>query len=281
MTNRQDSAASSTSGNEPDFAAFGFDGRDDTARFFNHGTQDGNCRALDWNPSIIERWVHCDLDIVLRVYARQNPHVWDFIFRCIKDERVDEISVKKGMFAHDERSGQERNQRMFAQITHVIENVEQTIPALVWLEGAQKRLDFRRAILGQSFYALPKFDRIARERKNSELQVGILGVKESARPSGMVEASPGMLYDLGGRDAPAEREWLSEADFVNFVGAIGTRLNNSSGWLFTEKTINLGFQVVETFLCPREAEIGTVEAVRSQGCHDNNSPRIVLDREPE
>jgi hypothetical protein len=77
----------------------------------------------------------------------------------------------------------------------------------------------------------------------------------------MVETGSGMLDDLSRQDAPAKWEPFRQSDFVDFVNAIGIRLNNSAVWLFTEKTIDLGFQVMEMFLSPCDPEARAVEGI--------------------
>jgi hypothetical protein len=95
----------------------------------------------------------------------------------------------------------------------------------------------------------------------------------------VIDAGARVLNDLSGQDAPLQRECLSEVDFVNFVSSVRVRVGAPSVWLFTEKMINLGAEVVEMLLRPSEAEFGTVESIWTKGRHvteirSNERPRV-------
>jgi hypothetical protein len=260
---------------ESDLSAFRFDGFDNAHCFAAHGGKDVSRWLRARNLAILNRWVNSDLGLVIKVQAPKGAGVWDFVFRAVHNEGVVKFDALTQAGASDSAdfpssrcAGDERNQRMFAQIAHVVESVEKVpIPAWVWLERSQQRLDFRWRILRKTPEAIFKVVGVVGEGKESKFQVGVSGVEVCCGPNGMIKACPDVLDNLSSEDTPAERKSLSEADFVNFVRAIRVRLNNSSVWLFTEKTLNLGFQVLEMFLCPCDSKLGTVEAIGSEGCH--------------
>jgi hypothetical protein len=257
----QADAALNATSQQVDSPAFRLDFRDDLSGPGNHGAQHKRRRFLARDLSIINRWVNHEIDIVLRVRSEKNPHVWDFIFHRVHNEGLNKVDRSRESSTADlacgSGVGHKRDQRMFAQVAHVMEGVEKAIPAaLVWLEFPKQRLDFQQAVLGSSLDSVFKMFWLLAERENAVKQIGVPGFEESASPSGMIDTCPSVLNDLGGQDAPSEWKRLSQAEFVDFVNAIRVRLSDSSVWLFTGKTINLGFQVVEMFICPCNTELG-------------------------
>jgi hypothetical protein len=114
------------------------------------------------------------------------------VFHWVQDEGLEKLNRAFEGGASDSAAGgrvsDECDQRMFAQIAHVVEEKRKIIPSLVWLERPQKRLDLRRAILGDALNSVVDFSSIPSEGKKAEFQVGVSGVKVGADPGRMIEA---------------------------------------------------------------------------------------------
>jgi hypothetical protein len=250
---------------ESDFPAFRYDLRNGFVGLADHGLENKYSGFGTSVLAIFERWVNREIDLVLKVRLLRDSCVGDFIFRAVQDKRIVELNGTSEPKPLDFSSGgsarNEHDKGMFAQVAEVIEREKQIIPALVWLEPSKQRLDFRRAILGSSFNSIGKFRGVLDERENAKFKVGVIGPKVRTGPCGMIETRSGVLDDLGCQNSPAEGEPLCQPDFVNFVNAIRIVINNSSVWLFTEKTVDLGFEVLEMFLCPCDSQPSAVEGI--------------------
>jgi hypothetical protein len=254
---------------ESDFPAFRFDLRNGFVGFADHGLENEHGRFHAGVLAIFQRWENREIDIVLKVHLLRDSSIWDFIFRAVQDKRIVELNgdgqADALNFSHCGSACDEHDKGMFAQIAQVIEREKQVIPALVRLESAKQRLDFRRAILGDAFDSVSKLGRVARKGKDAKFQVGVVGTKVCTGPRGMIETRSGVLDDLGRQNSPAEGKPLRQPDFVNFVDAVRIVINNSSVWLFTEKTIDLGFKVLEMFLCPCDSQPRAIEGIVVHG----------------
>jgi hypothetical protein len=99
----------------------------------------------------------------------------------------------------------------------------------------QKRLDLRRAVLGNTLDFIDEFVSVASKGKNSKFQIGVSGVRIGACPSGVIQTCSGVVDDFGDQNTPTKWEPLSQTKFMSFVNAISIRLSNSGVWLFGKK----------------------------------------------
>jgi len=238
---------------QSDFSAFLFNRANNGASRLSHFIKDKRRGFARYNLAVLKRYVNVEICLVLKVRTLLNAEVWDFVFCAIPNSGIEHFNGANPSFPGDldigARGADKGDQRMFTQVAHVIEDIEGVIPSLVWLERSNERQDFRGNILRSTPHAVFKVSHGFAEGEAGLSGADVPSCEPGGLPGGVVEARAEMLNDLRSQYAPPEGKSLSEADFVNFVGAIRVRLNNAGVWLFSEKARDLGFEVVEMFLC--------------------------------
>ena len=243
-----------------------FESHDDASRFFKHRVEDGNCRYRVCDLLLLEGYKNIDLSLVLKLNAPFGAGVFDLVFRAVPTEFFRKCDITGGPtgggssdFEIERYPNHKRNQRVFAQVTEFVEGVERPIPSFVTIERSKKRLDFRRQVLASTPNALIEIGSGFAERKGSVSGIRVALSGQMSGEGGMIETGPHMLDDLGSEDAPPKWESLSELKFVDFVNAVRIRLANNGVWLFSEKLVNLRFEVIKMFLCAQESHLRAVE----------------------
>jgi hypothetical protein len=193
--------------------------------------------------------------LVLKIKAPLGAGVWDFVFFAVPSERVKELdsltSQVRGCssdFTGKSSTGYKHDEFVLTGITQLIEGVEKVVPSLVTLEASKQRLDFRRRILTSTPHAVIEIGGSFPKREDSEVRE----LLSSGDKSRVIKTCPEMFDDFGGEHAPLSREPLCKVNFVDGMNAVRIKLNQTGVWLFSEKLINLGFEVIEMFVCSRE-----------------------------
>jgi hypothetical protein len=267
LPNRQaDAAFAAGLFQESDSAALRFDSQDDALNFAKHCVENGRRRFRAGVLAVLKRYVDSDLYLVIKAKAPLDAGVWDFVFRAIPDGGLVEFDGASPSRTSDFgcccRASNEGDQRMFAQVAHVVESPEKIIPSLVWLERSKERSDFRWDILRDTPHAILEICGGIGEGEHAKLQVGVAGREVGGRPRGVIETGPQVFNDFGRENAPTERESLGYESFVDFVSSVRISLNNSGVWLFSEKAVNLGFEIIEMFLCAPDSQFSAVEGIK-------------------
>jgi hypothetical protein len=236
--------------------ALGFNSHDDALAFAKHCVENSRRWFRANSLRILEGYVSANLSLVLKVNAPFGAGVWDFVFRAIPSERLQELDASgprcsgSANFARMGGPSNKHNKAVFAGITQIVQGAEKVIPSFVTIEASKERLDFRRRILANTPHAVIEIGGSIGERK-SGAQGGVFG---SGRVDHMIETSSEMLDNLGSEKTPVSRKALGDMDFVNGVNAVRVQLNQVSVWLFSKELIDPGFEVVEMFVCSREPE---------------------------
>jgi len=255
-------------------AAFVFQCDDDVAGCIKHLVENGNRRYRMSNLLLLQRYKNFDICLVLKMRAPLGAGVFDLVFRAVPLEFLRELnsfgrefSANAANFEIKSDASHQLNQGMFCNVTEFVEDVERIIPSIVTIERSQKRLDFRDQILASTPYAVVKIGRLAPEGKGNVTGAGVSVGCQVRCEGGMIETSPRVLNDFGSEDAPLKWESLSELKFVDFVNAIRVRLSDVGVWCFSEKVVNLGFEILEMLFCADDAHLRAIEETKIAGAH--------------
>jgi hypothetical protein len=265
-------------------ATFPFDGID---RLF--GISDQNFEYLHRRNRatsllVLDRYKDVECSVVLKMRAPLNAGVFDLVFRAIPHEWIEKpnrlgqagsANLDVDCLSHDEC-----DQGVLTQITQVVEDVNSgSIPSLVTLERSQERLDFRRQVLATTPYAVVEIGGSISDRKGDVSRIGAAAGSQMGAECRVIETGPRMLDDFGGENAPPKWEALSELQFVDFVGSVRIVLHSMGVWLFSEKLRNLGFEVLEMFLCALDPDVSAIEGRRIEA-FDIIHDKIRSDKRP-
>ena len=219
------------------------------------GHRGENCRRglVAQSLNILQGYVDLKLYLVLKINAPPGAGVFDFVVRGIPNDRVEYLhstsprSAATTDFAGKNSSSNQHDESVFAGVTQIIEGVHKIIPSTVTIEASKERLDFRRGVFGRSLHPISEVSSGFGERECSK--VGL--IQRSGSVDGMIEACAHMLDDFSGEQVPLSGKPL-EANLVDGMNAIRVQLGNASAFVFSEELNNLGFKLVEMFICSRE-----------------------------
>jgi hypothetical protein len=265
------------SGSVAEQFTLGAQGHDDASDFLQQHLKDSNSRFRACKFLILERYKQGEIALVLKVKFPLGAGVYDFIFLAIPVDNLRKLNSGEieGRALNVEFKGapnHERDQRVLAYVTEIIEGVERVIPSTVTVEQSKPRLDFRRQIFASTPHAILKIGGGISERKSDVSGIGMTSSSQVASKGCVIEGGSCMLDDFRREDTPSEWKSLGELDFVNIVDSVRVRLDNAGMWLFSEKLNNLGFEVVEMFLCAQDSNLGAVkDADRAGRLHDRQT----------
>jgi hypothetical protein len=283
MTNRQASAVvAAESGNPAHSAALRFDSNDDAPCFAKYCVENVNRRYWACSLFVLDRYKKGELEVVLKIESMRNSRVFDLVFYAVPVDNLRNLDVcglQSTKFGICGNADHKSNQRVFTNVTEFVEGVERIIPSFVTFERSKERLDFRWQILASTPHAIVEVGSAFPERECDAPGIGVTTGCQMSGKGSMVETGSNMLDHLCGEDAPPEWESFSELELVDFVDSVRVRISDLSVWLFTEKLVNLGYQIVQMFLCTREPAVGTIESggvIKSHGnqTRSDERPRI-------
>jgi hypothetical protein len=244
-------------------SAFRFKADDDSFGLLKDSVEDVNRRYRACSLLVLDRYKKTDLAVVLKIKSQLNARVFDLVFNAVPVNGCGHLDIGGGNGCADFEVGCDTNHKsdhgVFANVTEFIEGVERIIPSCVTLEGPKERLDFRWQILASTANAVLEVGNRVPEGEGDVSRIGVTAGGQMTSESRMIEAGSGVFNDLGSKHTPPEWKSLSELDFEDFVNAIRIRLSDLNVWLFTEKLVNLGFEVIEMFLCSAKPQMGAVE----------------------
>lgn len=239
-----------------DLHAHSLNGCDDAEAFGKHCFENSPHGLSAHSLRILEGYVNTNLSLVLKIKAPFGAGVWDLVFCAIPIKRIEELNTgspgfsESPYFASNSSAGHQHNERVFTGITHVVEGVEKVIPSSVTIETAKERLDFRRRILRNTPHAVIEIGGGFGKRKGGEVGIGL----SSCGKDRVIETSPEMLDNFGNKQAPVGWKAFGNLNLMGDVNPIRIKINHGSVWLFSEKLVHLGIEVVEMFVCSREPE---------------------------
>lgn len=235
-------------------------------RIFNRFADDIeglNRAARTCFSSVIERYAHHDLYLVLKVKGARDSGVRDFVFFSVPGEGKEQLDpARNRRCSHSESprfSDDEGEKSVFAEITQVIEDIKGPIVSFVRLEAAKDRVNLRGEVLGPSGYAPINILSALPERKGHVFDLGVASVQVTDSPSSMVEAGSEMFNNFSGENSPMIGEPLIEAVFVDFMRSVRIILDGQSVWLIHPELTDFSVESVDMFLCACDPELCAIE----------------------